>query len=228
MFIPQAAMQVESDPIHGSLGPPKVKLDDLLPDQQFEERQRRMPPAKFEDSEDVKTTTNSIKIAEELVGDKMPGPTDAKQVKKYTPTPMYHLHTPEEEDEDTKETRRSVKTVEKGLKTRFWINAKEKKDYDQKVMEGKISDKELEFKEGKDEDIGADQAEVAEKEAAAKEEAAKKAEAKAAEAKLTEEEKKAAEVAAVAKDQAEQADESLPPELAAPALAQRKSFNVRI
>jgi hypothetical protein len=25
---------------------------------------------------------------------------------------MYHLHTPEEEDEDTKETRRSVKTVE--------------------------------------------------------------------------------------------------------------------
>lgn len=37
MFIPQSAMQVESDPIHGSLGPPPVKLEDLHPDQQFEE-----------------------------------------------------------------------------------------------------------------------------------------------------------------------------------------------
>jgi len=164
-----------------------------------------MPPAKFEDSEDVKATTNSIKIAEELVGNKMASPSDPVQVKKYAPTAMYHLAGPEEEEDDTKETRRSVKTVEQSLKTRFWINAREKKDYDQKVMEGKISDKELEFKEGKDEDIGQDQAEVAEQEAAAKEEAAKKAEAKAAESKLSEEEKKAAEVVAVAKDQAEQA-----------------------
>jgi hypothetical protein len=36
------------------------------------------------------------------------------------------------------------------LKTRFWINAREKKDYDKMVMEGKISDAELEFKESKD------------------------------------------------------------------------------
>lgn len=187
-----------------------------------------MPPAKFEDSEDVKATTNSIKIAEELVGNKMASPSDPVQVKKYAPTAMYHLAGPEEEEDDTKETRRSVKTVEQSLKTRFWINAKEKKDYDQKVMEGKISDKELEFKEGKDEDIGQDQAEVAEQEAAAKDEAAKLAEAKAAEGKLSEEEKKAAEVVAVAKDQAEQADSSLPPELAAPALAQRRTYQVRI
>jgi hypothetical protein len=204
-------------------------MEDLLPEQQFEEKQRRMPPAKFEDSEDVKATTNSIKIAEELVGNKMASPSDPVQVKKYAPTAMYHLAGPEEEEDDTKETRRSVKTVEQSLKTRFWINAREKKDYDQKVMEGKISDKELEFKEGKDEDIGSDQAEVAEQEAAAKEGAAKAAEAKAGEAKLSEEEKKAAEVVAVAKDQAEQADESgLPPELAAPALAQRRTYQVRI
>jgi len=71
-----------------------------------------MPPAKFEDSEEVKTTTNSIKIAEELVGDKMASPSDVAQIKKYTPTAKYHLHTADEEDEDTKETRRSVKTVE--------------------------------------------------------------------------------------------------------------------
>jgi len=211
-------------------------MEDLLPEQQFEEKQRRMPPAKFEDSEEVKATTNSIKIAEELVGNKMASPSDPVQVKKYTPTAMYHLHTADEEDEDTKETRRSVKTVEQNLKTRFWINAKEKKDYDTKVMEGKISDNELEFKEGKDEDIGSDQAVVAADEATAKVAAEAKAEAKLAESKMSEDEKKAAEVTAVSKDQAEQADSTLPPELAGdlppelagPALAQRKTFNIRI
>jgi len=141
---------------------------------------------------------------------------------------MYHLHTPDEEDEDTKETRRSVKTVEQNLKNRFWINAKEKRDYDKMVAEGKISDAELEFREDKDQDIGQDQAEVAKKEADAKEEAAKKAEAKAAEAKMTKEEKKAAEAVAKKQDEAAQADEGLPPELA-PALAQRRqTWNVRI
>lgn len=109
-----------------------------------------MTPQKLENSEEVKTTDNSIKIAEELVGSKMASPLDPVQKKKYAPTAMYHLHTPEEEDEDTKETRRSVKTVEQNLKNRFWINAREKKDYDKAVAEGKISDAELEFREDKD------------------------------------------------------------------------------
>ena len=180
-----------------------------------------MPPATFKPSEDVTTTENSIKIAEELVGDKMLGPNDAKSLKKYKATPKYHLATPDEEEEDTKETRRSVKTVEKELKTRFWINAREKKDYDKAVMEGKISDEELEFREKKDADIGQDQAEVAAKEESAKAEAKAGAEAKLAEGKMSKEEKKLAEATAAAADAAAQADDGLPPELA-PALAQRQ------
>ena len=180
-----------------------------------------MPPATFKPSEDVTTTENSIKIAEELVGDKMLGPNDAKSLKKYKPTPKYHLATPDEEEEDTKETRRSVKTVEKELKTRFWINAREKKDYDKAVMEGKISDEELEFREKKDADIGQDQAEVAAKEESAKAEAKAGAEAKLAEGKMSKEEKKLAEATAAAADAAAQADDGLPPELA-PALAQHQ------
>jgi len=147
---------------------------------------------------------------------------------KYQPWAKYHLATPDEEEEDTKETRRSVKTVEKELKTRFWINAREKKDYDKMVMEGKISDDELEFKEGKDSDIGQDQAKVAEADEAAKGEAKKDAEGKAADAKKSPEEKKAAETLAAAAESAEQADGDLPPELAAPALAQRSQWKIRI
>jgi hypothetical protein len=33
-----------SDPIHGSLGEPKIKMEDLTPEQQFEEGQRRKKP----------------------------------------------------------------------------------------------------------------------------------------------------------------------------------------
>lgn len=186
-----------------------------------------MPPATYKPDEAVTTTENSIKIAEELVGDKMLGPNDEKSKKKYAPTPKYHLATPDEEEEDTRETRRSVKTVEKSMKQRFWINAREKKDYDKAVAEGKISDAELEFRESKDSDIGQDQAEVAAKEEAAKSEAKASAEAKTAEGKMSKEEKKLAEATAAAADAAAQADEGLPPELA-PALAQRHSWNVRI
>lgn len=93
-----------------------MPLSDLTPEQQFEERQRRMKPPVFKPAEDVTTTENSIKIAEELVGDKMLGPDDEKSKKKYKATPKYHLATPDEEEEDTKETRRSVKTVEKSMK----------------------------------------------------------------------------------------------------------------
>jgi hypothetical protein len=180
-----------------------------------------MPPATFKPSEDVTTTENSIKIAEELVGNKMLGPNDAKPLKKTKPTPKYHLATPDEEEEDTKETRRSIKTVEKELKTRFFINAREKKDYDKAVMEGKISNEELEFREKKDADIGQDQAEVAAKEESAKAEAKAGAEAKLAEGKMSKEEKKLAEATAAAADAAAQADNGLPPELA-PALAQHQ------
>ena len=99
---------MRSDPIHGSLGPPPVKMEDLTSDQQFEEAQRRMPPAKYTPDEDVVDTDNSMKIAEELTGEKMASPT-GPDAKKFAPWAKYHLATPDEEDEDTRETRRSVK-----------------------------------------------------------------------------------------------------------------------
>jgi hypothetical protein len=39
----------------------------------------------------------------------------------------YTLHDSDDEDEDTVETRKSVKTAEKSLKQRFFINAWEKR-----------------------------------------------------------------------------------------------------
>ena len=76
-----------------------------------------MKAAELKDSEDVVSTSNSIKAAEKIVNGKMPNPTDPKEVERMKNAAMnqvsYHLHTDDEEDEDTVETRRSVKTVEK-------------------------------------------------------------------------------------------------------------------
>jgi hypothetical protein len=43
---------IQSDPIHGSLGPAKIKMDDLTPEQQFEEAQRRKAPVVFKDDKE--------------------------------------------------------------------------------------------------------------------------------------------------------------------------------
>jgi hypothetical protein len=61
-------------------------------------------------------TDDSIKTAEKIVGSKMPSPDDPEERKKMeseVDTPFYHYHTPDEESEDTVETRRSIKTAEK-------------------------------------------------------------------------------------------------------------------
>ena len=90
-----------------------------------------MKTAELKDSDEVITTNNSIKIAGGIVKEKMPNPTDEKEKLRMANSaqaaPEYHLHTDDEEDEDTVETRRSVKTVEKRMKHRFFINAKERK-----------------------------------------------------------------------------------------------------
>ena len=116
---------IMSDPIHGSLGAPKVKMEDLTPEQQFEESQRRKKPVVFEDDEEhVVGTRESIKWAEENTGGKFPEPTPKEDMKKPV---KYTLHDSDDEDDDTVETRKSVKTAEKYYKHRFFINAKEKK-----------------------------------------------------------------------------------------------------
>jgi len=66
----------------------------------------------------------------------------------------YTLHDEDDEEDDTVETRKSVKTAEKALKHRFFINAKEKKMYDRAVAEGKVNPKQVTFEEDEDEELG--------------------------------------------------------------------------
>ena len=90
--------------------------------------QRNMKAADLKDEYDtVDVTNNSIKKAEAIVGAKFPEPTDPKQLKKVKPPVEYTFHDSDDEDEDTVETRRSVKTVEKRMKHRFFINAHEQR-----------------------------------------------------------------------------------------------------
>ena len=94
-----------------------------------------MKTPELKDSEDVITTNNSIRVAEGIVKGKMPNPDDPKEKERMKNAAInqveYHLHGDDEEDEDTVETRRSVKTVEKRMKHRFFINARERKDYEE-------------------------------------------------------------------------------------------------
>lgn len=99
-----------------------------------------MTPQVFKDDDDVKTTKNSIRIAESLHNRKMPGPEDsaAQKAKVKPPVPYPELDSDDEED-DTAETRKSIKTAEKQLKHRFFINAKDRRDYEEKVRTGAIT-----------------------------------------------------------------------------------------
>lgn len=99
-----------------------------------------MKPQVFTDDEDTKTSKNSLKIAEALHNKKMPSPdssaTEKQKVK--PPVPYPDLDSDDEED-DTVETRKSIKTAEKQLKQRFFINARDKKDYEAKLKSGAVS-----------------------------------------------------------------------------------------
>jgi hypothetical protein len=163
-----SAAQLNSDPIHGSLGPPKVDMKDLDGAAAFEKKQRSMPPAKFTDDEDVTTTTNSIKKAEGLTGGKMEEPFDPLVKAKIAPTVKYSLADSDDEEDDTVETRRSVKTAEKYFKKRFFINKRERLDFEKGVENGTIDPAVVTFEEGKDTSITASTAEEAAKESAKK------------------------------------------------------------
>jgi hypothetical protein len=164
-------VQQMSDPISGSLGNPKAKRADLTPEQQFEWDMRRIPQVKLEDEvETVTDTKNSIEAAEKIVGGKMVEPKSAKQLAKEADRSVeYPEFDSDDEDDETVETRRSIKTAEKMYKQRFFINAKDRRDYEAKVLSGQISQEELEFAEAQDQEIGQNQAEVAKKEAEKKE-----------------------------------------------------------
>lgn len=79
-----------------------------------------------DDKVEVVDTEDSIRWAEENTGGKFPEPIKKKKMKKAV---KYTLHDSDDEEDDTVETRKSVKTAEKALKKRFFINAREKRDY---------------------------------------------------------------------------------------------------
>lgn len=133
-------------------------MKDLDGDAAFEEKQRRMPPATYKDDEDVVTTANSIKKAEGLTDGKMEEPFDPLVQAKIAPTVKYHLADSDDEEEDTVETRRSVKQAEKYFQKRFFINKREKLDYEKGVLAGTIDPAVATFTEGADTSITADSA----------------------------------------------------------------------
>lgn len=147
----------------------------------------------------------------------MPDP--VKEKAKMKAPVKYTLHDEDDEEDDTVETRKSVKTAEKSLQKRFFINAKEKADYEKAMNDGKISQKQLDFKEDEDEELGPVDVDGKKKQAAKKQAkldaiAAKKAEKakpklSAAEAAEAAKEKEMAD--AIAKSKEERADNQ-PPE----------------
>jgi hypothetical protein len=182
-------------------------MEDLNDEQKLEKYLRNVKPIELKDDpEVVQATEESIKVAEKIVGAKMADPRDPKQLKKIEETPEYKELDSDDEEEDTRETRVSLKQAEKSLKTRFFINAKDKRAYDAMVSGGKISSKELAFAEDDDAEIGSDPAVAVEKELAKK----AKILAKVEEAKAKEVE----DALSLKKDK--KASSDLPPELAAP------------
>lgn len=57
-----------SDPIHGSLGPPKCDDNDMNAEQKLENKMRNAKPLTYTDDSDVKQNENSIKWAETSTG----------------------------------------------------------------------------------------------------------------------------------------------------------------
>jgi len=113
---------------------------------------------------------NSIKVAEAIVGKKMASPTDPEELAKNFPVVTYHVADSDDEDEDTRETRRSIKTAEKMLRKRFFINKRDQSEYEHAALSGKISEEDLNFAEGMDEPV----VPIAQKQKIALKEAAKK------------------------------------------------------
>ena len=126
----------------------------------------------------------------------------------------YTLHDEDDEEEDTVETRKSVKTAEKALKHRFFINAKEKKMYDRAVAEGKVNPKQVTFEEDEDEELGPADPTKAFREAVKKQaklDALKAKKEEKTKKKLTKEEKEAKEMEdAIAEAKKDRADNAVP------------------
>lgn len=73
---------MQSDPIHGSLGPPPFRKYEPNDEQKLENELRQYKPIEYDhEQETVYDTENSIKTAEAIVGDKMAEPYDVEKRK---------------------------------------------------------------------------------------------------------------------------------------------------
>jgi len=115
-------------------------------------------------------------------------------IKALKPTPEYKLADSDDEEDDagdsTIETRRSVRWAENQLKSRWFINARERDDFNAKVGKGLIRGEVLDFKNTDDHDISTSAKEISDKTDDKKKKAVKKvADDEAAKAKAEEESK---------------------------------------
>lgn len=98
----------------------------------------------------------------------MPSPTDEKPAHKkkenIASETEYKLADSDDETEDTVETRRSVRWAENELKRRWFINAGEKRSFEDKARRGDIRPEVLEFRDKSDADPQATQDEITQKE----------------------------------------------------------------
>ena len=83
----------------------------------------------------------------------MPSPNDPEAMKKvHAGDTEYKLADSDDETEDTVDTRRSVRWAENELKRRWFINAGEKRSFEDKVRKGEIRQSVLEFRDTSDAD----------------------------------------------------------------------------
>jgi hypothetical protein len=81
------------------------------------------PVVPEDDKIEVTWTEESLKTAEKLVGSTFPNPSAPEEKAKIEPKVFYTFHDSDDEEDDTFQTRKSVKWAEKSLKNRFFINA---------------------------------------------------------------------------------------------------------
>ena len=100
--IPQQIAQ--SDPIHESSYDWTWTDKPKTIEREFEIWARKKKPVNYVIDSDISDSLNSIKIAEAIVGAKMAGPTDPKEIAKDLDDPFkvpYYIADENDEDEDT-------------------------------------------------------------------------------------------------------------------------------
>ena len=99
--------------------------------------------------QEIKDTLNNLKVAEAITGRSMPGPNSAAELAKDLDDPHavgYYIAGPEDEDEDTRETRKSIKLAEALLGRKFHLDGSKEEEQDQvkQAVEERINVKDLE------------------------------------------------------------------------------------